>query len=459
MADVDAVNERLNGLVTLLQAVGVGANMDPADIARLGKGMNGGGGGDMGISDARQLNDDQVEALIRKLQQAQAEAPQIIAALEAHAEARSLTGGKPSKERQRQQPQQQRQQQPQEEEEEEDDSEYDDDANYPMVGHGCSDEISVVSDLTTPTVVSNIHVHEEEHYRDILPPMIIGGGSSDAPPMMINPTKRKNLVSQVRPSSGIAPPPRRNVAAPPRAGGAAASRRKNYQETMARLHDNPHSAGVTGPSNGGPTRRAPPQPQAPPPRKVAPQPQQSPAPAVSSAQKKRVPRPSPAPQLKVDNFNMTANNFSELANSSKSKTSSTSWDNGWNSFESKPPTQRRAETTVDNDGFLVGDGGFDPFSGVAGGTSNPFKSSAGDLAFSSDFDAFANVNSSLVSRGSSTASKPRIKRPESNSMPPSSARIAPTSSQLRKGIPAPPGGASSSSQPRPRRTRRASLAT
>lgn len=456
MADVDAVNERLNGLVTLLQAVGVGTNMDPADMARLGKGFKG-GGGDGGISDARQLNDDQVEALIRKLQQAQAEAPQIIAALEAHAEARSLNGGKSNKERPRQQ---QQPQPPPEEEEDEDDSEYDDDANYPMVGHGCSDEISVVSDLTTPTVVSNIHVHEEEHYRDILPPMIIGGGSSDAPPMMINPTKRKNLVSQVRPSSGIAPPPRRNVPAPPRVGGAAASRRKNYQETMARLHDNPHSAGFTGPTTGAPPRRAPSQTQAAAPRKAHPAPS-APAPPAPAMQKKRVPRPAPAPaaQPKVDDFNAMASNFSELANNSRSKGGSKGWDGGWNSYESKTPSQRRAETTVDNDGFLVGES-FDPFSGVAtNGASNPFKSSAGDLAFTSDFDSFGQPSGGAVSRGSSGAPKPRIKRPESNTMASSSARVAPPSSQARKGIPAPPGAPTSSAQPRPRRTRRASLAT
>lgn len=440
MADVDAVNERLNGLVTLLQAVGVG--MDSGEMARLGKGYTN-KGGEMGIPDARQLNDEQVEALIRKLQQAQAEAPQIIAALEAHAEARSLNGGKSNKESpSRSQPQPQQQQ----EEEDEDDSEYDDDANYPMVGHGCSDEISVVSDLTTPTVVSSIHVPDEEHYRDTLPPMIIGGGPGDAPPMMINPTKRKNLVSQVRPSSGIAPPSRRNAPAPSRSGGAAASRRKNYQETMARLHDNPHAAGFTGPANPAPSRRGPPPQQAPSPRKVAPP---SPAPPPSAPVKKRVPRPAPMHQAKPDSFNEMASNFSELANS-RSKSTSNSWDKQqeWNAFESKPPNQRRAETTVDNDGFLVGES-FDPFSS---GGSNPFKSSAGDLAF----DAFGQASSSSLNRGPAP-SKPRIKRPESGGAPPSSRLAPPPSNQVRK-VGA-PGPSANPPQARPRRTRRASLAT
>jgi hypothetical protein len=439
MADVDAVNERLNGLMTLLQAVGVGTGIDSADIA-------GFKGGD--IPDARHLNDEQVEALIRKLQQAQAEAPQIIAALEARAEGRSLKEGKTS----RDPPRQQQPPPPKEEEEDEDDSEYDDDANYPMVGHGCSDDISVVSDLTTPTVVSSLHVPEEEHYRDTLPPMIIGGGGSDAPPMMINPTKRKNLVSQVRPSSGIAPPSRRNVPAPTRVGGAAASRRKNYQETMARLHDNPHAAGTTGPSGSAPQRRvAPPQQQAAP-RK----PSQASAPAPAAPAKKRVPRPAPVQQSKSSDhgFNSMASNFSELANS-RSKSNS-SWDNsGWNTFESKTPSQRRHETTVDNDGFLVGEG-FDPFSG--GGK---LSSSAGDLAFSSNFDSFG-PSGSTGRPTSSSGSKPRIKRPESGGGG-SSSRLAPPPQQTQsRKVAAPPSSSPSHAAApaaRPRRTRRASLAT
>ena len=162
--DVDSVNERLNGLVTLLKAVGVDGNPK------------------------KSLDEDQISSIIQKLQLAQAEAPQIIAALEAQAKSKHKKAPEP-------------------EPEEEEDSD-DDDANYPMVGHGCSDEISVVSDLTTPTVVSSLHVPEEEHYRESLPPMLI------AP-------KKKNLVSGV---------------AKRRPGhGAAAQRRKQYNAAMDKL--------------------------------------------------------------------------------------------------------------------------------------------------------------------------------------------------------------------------------
>jgi len=447
MGDVDAVNERLNGLVTLLQAVGVGGD----DVDRVTKGI--GGKADLGLSGgARQLNDDQVEALIRKLQMAQSEAPQIIAALEAHAEARSLSGGASrsgggSGSRR----QQQQQQQPHEEEEDDDDDdddEFDENANYPMVGHGCSDDISVVSDLTTPTVVSSIHVPDEEHYKDTLPPMIIGGGPGEAPPMMINPTKRKNLVSQVRTPAGpggIAPPPRRNQHAS-RVGGAAAARRKNYQETMAKLHENPHAVGYAGPS-GAPARKAPG-------RKSS----------GSGPTKKRAPKPTA----------QDVGNFSELASS---RATSNSWESpsNWNAFENKSARPKSSKkmgrrsstgpapelpaknTSVDADGFLFGGDGFDPFgsAAVGGKTSNPFKNSAAnDIAFdasnpfpssgSSDgFDAFGTGQPQFRP----AASKPRKPRPEGlGGQPRPSQGVAASR---------PKGQAS---QGRPRRARRASLA-
>jgi hypothetical protein len=81
--DVETVNERLNGLVTLLKAVGVdsfgeGTNSDNFNDTN-------GNGKRSTIPDARQLDDEQIAAIIKKLQLAQSEAPQIIAALEAQA--------------------------------------------------------------------------------------------------------------------------------------------------------------------------------------------------------------------------------------------------------------------------------------------------------------------------------------------------------------------------------------
>jgi hypothetical protein len=191
------------------------------------------GAGDISLPDVSKLNDlkdEQIEALIEKLAEVQAHAPQIIAALEAQQEARSRgsksQGSKgdrnnrgssdrgertqPPKQQQQQQQQQQatrrqslqpaptsRRQLQQndyiEEEEEEDDGgdeeeddDFDEDAEYPMVGDGYSDELSVVSDMTTPTVVSTLEINDEEFYKD----MVIGGMKVSAP-------KKKDLLSQV----------------------------------------------------------------------------------------------------------------------------------------------------------------------------------------------------------------------------------------------------------------------
>ena len=270
--DVETVNERLNGLVNLLKAVGV----DESGNAKR-KNNHSSYNKNSAVPDARQLDDQQIAAIIQKLQMAQSEAPQIIAALEAQAK---------MKQRQRQrQPQveeeEEEEEEVQEEEEEEDDEDDsyddDDDGNYPMVGPGCSDDVSVVSDLTTPTVVQNPHVNEEEHYRDnhALPPMlIIGGGGGGGnhhqqqlPPMLIAPTKRKNLVGSVR-ANTLAATPLRNangIKAPSSSKGnggissgapstpsssngkgAAAQRRKVYNATMERLTQD--NGGVVLPS-------------------------------------------------------------------------------------------------------------------------------------------------------------------------------------------------------------------
>ena len=48
-----------------------------------------------------------------------------------------------------------------------DDDVMDDDDNYPKIGPGYSDDISVVSDMTTPTVMTRQQVAEEEHYKEV----------------------------------------------------------------------------------------------------------------------------------------------------------------------------------------------------------------------------------------------------------------------------------------------------
>ncbi|KAL7579743.1 hypothetical protein ACA910_021885 [Epithemia clementina (nom. ined.)] len=364
--DVDAVNERLNGLVTLLKAVGV-----DGETARNASADKNGAAMDM----ARQLNDEQIEAIIKKLQQAQTEAPQIIAALEAHAEARSLNGSsspKSNKHRDEEVVEEEvvEEQTEIEEETEEDDDEFDEDANYPMVGHGVSDDISVVSDLTTPTVLAGSSVPEEEHYRETLPPMIIGGVGE--PSMIISAPKRKNLVSQVRaPPVGLLGAPgargRNVVAGPPAyigppvsaAGGAAAARRKMYQDTMAKLAENPNGLAFVGPS------------------------------AVPSKPSKGGLMTTPSSKSSGSKFGSDSSASKPKKKSSSRKSSSnTSSSSDWNSFEEKNSKAKSSsskgasssttgQTVIDDDGFLVGDCNFDPFAV----SSNPFKSPAGDLEF------------------------------------------------------------------------------
>ena len=371
--DVDAVNERLNGLVTLLKAVGVDAMSNEKGGTASKKG---------GLPDARQLDDAQIEAIIKKLQMAQSEAPQIIAALEAQAA---------SKKRQQQsqrQPQQQQQhhhhhsnrhpQEPpeqkhvEEEEEDSDEDSFDEDANYPMVGHGCSDDVSIMSDLTTPTVLVGVPVPEEEHYRDSLPPMIVGGGGrGDAPPMLIAPTKRKNLVGAVKPAGGAAAMRRIKPT-----GGAAAQRRKNYNATMEKLaHEGTPSSSATPKSKTRPTEGKP---------------------ASSKSHKVSSSSSSSRPQAGATSAER-GERSSTLKKSSKSGRRASmgggnvaDWDEPvqaqekWSAFESSAATKlgmKKASTQsspppstlIDDDGFLMNQAmgpSFDPFDEVA---FNPFQ--------------------------------------------------------------------------------------
>lgn len=401
MADVDAVNERLNSLVALLQAVGInGVSKD--DMDRVSQSLHGHPG--------NSLNEAQIEQLIRKLQIAQDSAPQIIAALEtqgngSHARSSSrhmARAAAPAP--------------PPPEPEEEDSDSFDEDADYPMVGHGVSDDVSVVSDLTTPTVVSSLHIPEEEHYREgSLPPMLIGG-DGNIPSMMIAPPKRKNLVQPQRPG-GIAPPPARRASTTARTdrGGAASARLKNYQTTMAKLSEPTAKKGTKKTSGTAAGAAA--------------------SPSTGGTTKKKVPA-----KKKTDE------NFSDLA----AARGNDGWGTTTRAKSPRPGPKKKvsSKTPIDDDGFLVSDG-FDPFDA----TLNPFKSSAGDLEFGmagadpfrADFDAFgsfgmapARPSSSMT--GSGAMAKPRVKKPTQQS------------SGLQRKAPA----NAKSTEGRPRRARRAS---
>lgn len=338
MSDAD-VNAKLSSIVTLLKAVGV----------------DGGKGG-------KTLDDDQIQAIIRKLQNAQAEAPQIIAALEAHAS------------RQPEPPQ------PQYEEEEDEEEEDDDDANYPMVGPGCSDDISVVSDLTTPTVVSSLNVADEEHYKETLPPMLVGS-------MLIAPTKRKNLVNNPRTNvrkSGV--------------GGAAAQRRKHYNATMEKLKTD----------------------------KVAPAPTPTPRPSK--------PQPSPAPQQQPSSPKpLKSKNKAARRASLGATDNNNAFASSWNAFESTPTKRGGPSTLIDDDGFLMSSGGgfeaFNPFQDEtfaqpmpASAPSSTKKKSSKSKKSSGTSSSKPSNNSS--SNGSTGGGKPQQQQPQPQAPPQRRARRA-----------------------------------
>lgn len=401
--DVDAVNERLNGLVTLLRAVGI----DSGDVGALAKTVGKGGGIADGV---RQLDDDQIDAIIRKLQQAQEEAPQIIAALEAHAEARSLGGGGSSESRRASRPAAARKPQPPQETQEDESEEDDEDANYPMVGHGVSDDISVVSDLTTPTVVQGANIPDEEHYKDTLPPMVIGGGPGHSFPMMLNPSKRKNLVSSVRPSAQTtarrpAPPSVR----PGPVSAAQLKRRPAPQPSGARAPVDarqPTTRSSRPTSSGGSTGSGN-------------NPSSSRTGVKKKVLKKKTPTGAVAPTRQVR------------------PPPEQTWpsDDGWNAFESgsRPKSKKSgAATVIDTDGFLVGDVNFDPF--AVADTGRQTNNAAGDLEVSQQ-----------TRRKASSKTRSRSPKPERNTR-------EETFAQLRTKTP------SSSDNGRPRRSRRASLA-
>ncbi|KAG7364881.1 hypothetical protein IV203_038084 [Nitzschia inconspicua] len=233
--DVDAINERLNGLVNLLQVVGI----DGINTNTLMEEQRRNGASSRGGSAAPQSSSDvQILELIKKLQLAQADSPEILAALQSP-ELRALASLAAQK---------QRAAEPKKASPALDDV-MDDDDNYPKIGPGYSDDVSVMSDMTTPTVMTRQQVPDEEHYREVnggpgaLPPLhaLSGGPAQPARPAMgMIPMQRygaagaaggggktKNMVGAVRAGQAHR--------AIPKSGGAAAQRRLNYQMAMTKL--------------------------------------------------------------------------------------------------------------------------------------------------------------------------------------------------------------------------------
>jgi len=104
--------------------------------------------------------------------------------------------------------------------------------SYPKIGPGYSDSISVVSDLTIPTVIAGLAPEEEKY---IGPPMQIGFTPKPNKSLR-RPSLEKNgsgpTADRRAFTTDLRPPSRRIVTRP---GGAAASRRQSHQMTMAQL--------------------------------------------------------------------------------------------------------------------------------------------------------------------------------------------------------------------------------
>jgi hypothetical protein len=236
MTDVD-VNERLNGLVNLLHVVGIDG-VDPDALVAEQKKLQ--RGSSNSTPTTTQSADSQILELIKKLQLAQADSPEILAALNSP-ELRALASLAA---------QQQAKPEPKKSAAPSLEDVMDDDDNYPKIGPGYSDDISVVSDMSTPTVMTRQDIQEEEYYKEVnegagaLPPMHVGGPAQPSrPPAAVGGppqggfvAKQKNLVSQVKPGRT------RNAIA--KSGGAAAQRRLNYQQAMAKLQSNEYGTPV-----------------------------------------------------------------------------------------------------------------------------------------------------------------------------------------------------------------------
>lgn len=224
--DVDDVSEKLNGLVNLLQIVGIDG-VDPNALVEEQNRVatNKKDGSSAGTGTTAQSTDSQILEIVKKLQQAQADSPEILQALQSPELLALASLAAQSKSAQAPAPAPSLE-----------DVMDDDDDNYPKIGPGYSDEISVVSEMSTPTVMTKQNVNEEEYYSEVTgapPPMSIGGPMR--PPSNIGGGrgKSRNLLASVSAAA--------SQRAQVRGGGAAAQRRANYQSTMAKLQGPEHS--------------------------------------------------------------------------------------------------------------------------------------------------------------------------------------------------------------------------
>ncbi|CAB9520669.1 expressed unknown protein [Seminavis robusta] len=342
-----------------------------------------GAAGDISLPDVSKLNDlkdDQIEALIEKLAEVQAHAPQIIAALEAQQESRSRgskskgskgdnNSGRKGEQQRTQPPKQQRHQSPQpptrrqsrneqpaeaeEEEEEEDDEEYDDfdeDAEYPMVGDGYSDEVSVMSDMTTPTVVSSMLINEEEHYHEI--------------GIKVNAPKKKDLLSKVAQTNARKAP----VVAPKKKALASAD---TALKKPARAASNYASRPTDGKAIAKPDAATPTKKKKSKDGAVT-TPKES---STKKTKKKTTKKKAPSPHSSGSGWDITPNGNSSSGVATASK--------------KKQPQQKAEPVMIDDDGFLVtNQSAFESFDSA----NNPFASTTPSFTTDGAVDAFGDFD-------------------------------------------------------------------
>lgn len=236
------MNERLDGLVMLLQSFGVDG-VDSGALLEEQKRQSRSAPKKRSQTNGISGNDAQILEIVKKLQQAQADSPKILEALQSpellalatlaaqknavHAHIAPAAPAPPKRPSL--------------------DDVFDEDDNYPKIGPGYSDEISVVSEMSTPTVMRRQQIADEEYYREVkggpgaLPP--IHEAFAGSRPRHIrapilrpgmgtvgNTGKSKNMLGQVMPSRRVVP-----SKAAVGGGGAAAQRRLNYQMAMSKL--------------------------------------------------------------------------------------------------------------------------------------------------------------------------------------------------------------------------------
>lgn len=221
------INEKLNGLVNLLQIVGI----DGVDASALVAESKRKSGGSTSTTKTAGSSDSQILELVKKLQQAQEESPELLEALKIP-ELRALATLAAQKKGNAPAPAPAASL---------DDVMDDDDDNYPKIGPGYSDDISVVSDLTTPTVMTKQNIADEEYYRDVNggpssgPPIHIGGPSRLPMAIGAGTRKSKNMLNNVSAAKAG------RAIGKAAAGGAAAQRRELQKQIQAKLQGSPRS--------------------------------------------------------------------------------------------------------------------------------------------------------------------------------------------------------------------------